>query len=222
MRKLLGGVAAACLAAAGSAGAATFSYDTDFAGGVGPEWTVSAGFNNGAPGILGQLSSVGAASATLSQTSVGASTSPLNGTLTFDLLGFLTIDGVNCCTDTFNLIINGSTRYQASFALGGSGAEQVHFNPDGATYTSSGSIRSISIPFTAVAGLNTFQFLYPALQGSGDEAFGLDNVEFSAEVTPPITPGPGIPEPATWAMMILGFGGVGTILRGRRRGLALA
>jgi hypothetical protein len=35
--------------------------------------------------------------------------------------------------------------------------------------------------------------------------------------------GPGgglVPEPASWAMMIMGFGGLGALMRGRRRGLA--
>jgi hypothetical protein len=31
-----------------------------------------------------------------------------------------------------------------------------------------------------------------------------------------------VPEPATWAMMLLGFGGIGFAMRRRRRGLALA
>ena len=30
------------------------------------------------------------------------------------------------------------------------------------------------------------------------------------------TPGGGVPEPATWAMMIMGFGGVGSLMRRRR------
>ena len=34
--------------------------------------------------------------------------------------------------------------------------------------------------------------------------------------------GPGVPEPATWAMMILGLGGVGATLRRRRSAMALA
>lgn len=42
----------------------------------------------------------------------------------------------------------------------------------------------------------------------------IDNITFDVADAP-------IPEPATWAMMILGFGGVGAILR-RRRGFALA
>jgi hypothetical protein len=32
----------------------------------------------------------------------------------------------------------------------------------------------------------------------------------------------GVPEPASWALMILGFGSAGAMLRGRRRPAALA
>jgi len=32
------------------------------------------------------------------------------------------------------------------------------------------------------------------------------------------TPTPGVPEPATWAMMLVGFGGLGAAMRGRRSG----
>ena len=32
----------------------------------------------------------------------------------------------------------------------------------------------------------------------------------------------GVPEPATWAMMLIGFGGIGMAMRRRRRGMALA
>jgi hypothetical protein len=44
-------------------------------------------------------------------------------------------------------------------------------------------------------------------------------------VVPPLTPGgpgvPGIPEPATWAMLIVGFFGIGAVLRQRRTSSAL-
>ena len=39
---------------------------------------------------------------------------------------------------------------------------------------------------------------------------------------PPVGPGPGVPEPATWGLMILGFGGIGAALRRRRTATAFA
>jgi hypothetical protein len=44
--------------------------------------------------------------------------------------------------------------------------------------------------------------------------FGTQIGEFSAPGVPGI---PGVPEPATWGLMILGFGGAGAALRSRRR-----
>jgi hypothetical protein len=44
---------------------------------------------------------------------------------------------------------------------------------------------------------------------SGDGAFG-GNINLSAA--------PGVPEPSTWAMMLLGFGGMGVAMRRRRTG----
>ena len=45
--------------------------------------------------------------------------------------------------------------------------------------------------------------------------FALDNVVLTGERG-------GVPEPASWALMILGFGGAGSLLRRRRRQLAIA
>jgi hypothetical protein len=47
--------------------------------------------------------------------------------------------------------------------------------------------------------------------------FVLDGVSLRAQAAPP---GPGVPEPATWAMMIAGFGLAGAALRRRNGGLA--
>jgi PEP-CTERM motif len=58
-------------------------------------------------------------------------------------------------------------------------------------------------------------------------AFGAANsgaVLFSTQAAPPPPPPPppgGVPEPATWAMMIIGFGAAGSMIR-RRRGVALS
>lgn len=62
------------------------------------------------------------------------------------------------------------------------------------------------------AGLHTFKLFYADRHTSQAELhFGVAGVNLTA----------GVPEPATWAMMILGFGGVGATLR-RRRTLGLA
>lgn len=48
------------------------------------------------------------------------------------------------------------------------------------------------------------------LQGSGgDHRYGIGEAQFTGTAV--------VPEPATWAMMIVGFGAVGASLRGRRR-----
>lgn len=204
------------LAAPAAASAATFAYSMDFAGGVGAEWSVAAPVNSGAGGILGELGG-GGSSATLTQASPDSGT----GVLEFDLLLFRSMDGVNAFTDEFNLTINGSNRYKAAFGtIGGGGVDTVFFNPDGATFTRTDvsgahSIRHVTISFAAVAGANTFAFSYPGLQSFQDEAWGLDNVSFTARVGPPV--GPGVPEPASWALMIAGFGAVGAAMRRQRR-----
>jgi hypothetical protein len=57
--------------------------------------------------------------------------------------------------------------------------------------------------------------LYKAKSGVGYEA---DSVGVLAYRDPPNFPGLGgaVPEPAAWTMMILGFGGIGALLRRRR------
>lgn len=55
-------------------------------------------------------------------------------------------------------------------------------------------------------------------QGGADESWGIDNLKITATLRDPTG---AIPEPATWAMMILGFGAAGTAMR-RRRAMALA
>ena len=68
----------------------------------------------------------------------------------------------------------------------------------------------VATPAAASSGL----FIPPLLVPGGGGGGGITTL-----VTPPTPPTsvPGVPEPATWAMMIIGFGLLGGLLRRRRR-----
>lgn len=145
-------------------------------------------------------------------------------TLSFDLLGYLSLDGDNFYQDNFRLRVNGTTIVRATFDLGGGGADQVFLAPAGATFDNTGphnglpdwggGLVHITVPVTLVAGLNTFRFGYRSLdglfhagfQGLCDEAWGFDNVTVTVSA---------VPEPATWAMMLIGFAGLAFAARRR-------
>lgn len=73
---------------------------------------------------------------------------------------------------------------------------------------------SITTTPTLSAGLHTFELFYADRQQTGASlSFSIpDNVIVT---TPPVG---GVPEPATWAMLLTGFGGVGVAARVRRFG----
>ena len=66
-----------------------------------------------------------------------------------------------------------------------------------------------------VAGVNTLDFRIT--DGGAPTAFRFDNMPGTADVLPPPPPVGGVPEPATWALMLTGFFGMGGMLRSRRR-----
>ena len=136
------------------------------------------------------------------------------GNAAFDINGYASLDGVNCCTDVFTLTLNGTDVFKGSFALGGGGTNTLYFGPVGATYTAAqfaffgGGVANLFVPLNFAAGTNTLVFSYSGdAQGLGDEAWGLSNVVVS---------GGAVPEPASWAMLIAGFGMVGYASRRRR------
>ena len=91
--------------------------------------------------------------------------------------------------------------------------DQNAFFPGGlATFTFNGGASSETRAFDNVAGFQTFAFNTANLTSvrvSADSAFAIDNVVLDAGgVT-------AVPEPATWAMMIGGFGAVGAAARRR-------
>jgi hypothetical protein len=189
--------------ATGATSAASFDYSTDFSGGVGSEWSISTSQNNNDSGILGQLAG---GSGTLSITSPGVG----SGRLSFDLLGFRTVDGYNCCTDVFSLFVNDTEIFRGVFAMGGGGGEGIELQPAGTAVTGGGQLRSIALDVSIAAGANTLRFDYGPMQGFGDEAWGLDNVVLTATVAP-------VPEPESYALMLAGLGLLGLITRRRIR-----
>ncbi len=152
-------------------------------------------------------------------------------TLSFVLDGYSSLDGQNWYEDDFTLSLNGTAIAKGTWNLGGGGTDAVYFAPVGATFdnvsgnglniTWTGGHVNVTTPLALTAGTNTLSFNYHALttdhagwQDMGDEGWGVSQVHVDG------APG-GVPEPATWALMIMGFGSLGAAMR-RRRALALA
>ncbi len=167
---------------------------------IGPEWSVIGGFDNGDAGILGQLHN---SVVTLSFDGMAGGSAAME----FDLIGFRTVDGVNCCTDTFSLLINGIEVFNANFPLGGGGSESINVNMLGAVVTGAGLMRNIAIPaFSIIAGTNEVTFDYGLMQGFNDEAWGLDNFLLEGDVRErQQNPNP-MPEPGVLGMLLVGAG----------------
>ena len=121
------------------------------------------------------------------------------GAVTFDLESPTQQQDPNFDFSNFTLVVNGTT----TFSLGGSPACTFCIVDNGANkFVLSGpAITSLQFTFDpAIQQAKQFR-----LVGVGDDI-----------------PGGVVPEPATWAMMIMGFGGVGALMRRRRGTMALA
>ena len=152
---------------------------------------------------------------------------PFGGTgaalLTFTIDGYASLDGANSYEDDFTLNLNGVDILKGTFDMGGGGANIVFFAPAGSVITPTsfgffaGGKTDFSVPIT-LNGSNTLTWSYtspgpdngPGGQGVGDESWSLQDVTVNTL---------GVPEPATWALMIGGFGMAGAALR-RRRAIA--
>jgi hypothetical protein len=117
-------------------------------------------------------------------------------TLVFDLLGYASLDGVNCCTDVFTLALNGTTILEGSYNLGGGGLNVTNTNLGSFTFagldndpnniTFAGGAITINGLLNLMAGSNTLTFSYsPGFQGLGDEGWGVANASVSAVPLPP-------------------------------------
>ena len=147
--------------------------------------------------------------------------------LFFRLRGTATVDGDNSYQDNFTILLNGTPLFSGTFNLGGGGNNVTFTNPSGAVlsnyiyngFNQGGSIK-FKVPVGLAAGSNTFSFAYTSpgpSNGGGqplsDEGFNIERVALISGA---------VPEPATWAMMILGFGLVGGAMRSRGRRVSVS
>jgi hypothetical protein len=102
----------------------------------------------------------------------------------------------------------------ASFTGTVAGVNLANFNVDGSTPGT--WVHFAGVANIAVAGNYLTSFTYNSASGPAGD-FVVDRAYIVAgDVTG------GIPEPATWGLMLLGFGGAGSALRASRRRMALA
>lgn len=119
--------------------------------------------------------------------------------LTFDLTGLdaatAAISGSWGADNFGSILLNGSTTGNAL-----TGIKYENFN----------ALTNFTIGSGFVAGLNTLDF--SVVDGGAPTAFRVDNLVGTAAAV-----SGAVPEPATWAMMMLGFGIVGSSIRRRRQ-----
>jgi hypothetical protein len=117
------------------------------------------------------------------------------GELTFDLIGYLTVDGANAEADSFFLSINGLDYLDALFRMGGGGGNVIDFIRPGVTIVSTvnngpglGGLTQLSALFSIQPGVNTIRFRYLMVgAGLADEAWGFRNAQLrgSVDLPPP-------------------------------------
>ena len=93
------------------------------------------------------------------------------------------------------------------------------FNDGGPTniYNPSWTDRNTPLSFVLNTSATSFTLTFSSTlnQDLSDESWGVDNLLITDNAR--VDPGPGVPEPSTWALMILGFGTAGAMLRRRER-----
>jgi hypothetical protein len=131
-------------------------------------------------------------------------------TITDDLGAFehsfdFTLDATNLTNTTVGTIILGAKDIDfTSITLDGFSLTQVGFDPSGENWELLGTVLSAGLHTIVVKG-SVIGF------GTTPGATYTGSLNIAA-----------IPEPATWALMIMGFGSAGYMIRSRRRAMALA
>lgn len=143
--------------------------------------------------------------------------------LTFDLLGYASVDGANCCSDTFSLFINDDLMFRGGFNMGGGGSNFINFIAPGVTILSStsygffaGGLTQFSVNHSILLGTNNYVFDYGVMQGIRDEGWGLRSAVVTADININDSSSP-VPEPATMLLLCTGIAGFAGIRLGRKK-----
>ena len=137
--------------------------------------------------------------------SLSATGAPYSGTMSFLRQG----DNANLLTVTFGGALLSGLGGASTFLDSVPGAGPVSFSSDFLDFSTSAE-RNFSLAFSGL----TNPFGSPSWTADSTGTFASDSREGPG--------GGGVPEPATWGLMIVGFGGVGMLLRRRRARNALA
>ncbi|THD57483.1 PEPxxWA-CTERM sorting domain-containing protein [Phenylobacterium sp.] len=239
------GAAFAAAALAGAAQADVTVYDNNFESGSTAGFTGAGGYTptidvapNGSTKFLGNLST-GQTTAVLTLNTAGLTSVTLN----YDLYSILSQDGNangagGGSGDSFVVTAGGNTISNFTFANYFGGNTQSFCGSDGSGGYVTGSCApqtgasakdtlgygapgggyddatyDFSYTFTPTGATTVITFTSNDNEGVANEFYGIDNVAVTG--VRPVTAG-GVPEPASWALMIMGFGGAGALLRRRR------
>ena len=149
------------------------------------------------------------------------------GSLNFVLNGYRTLDGSSKAAnwdDLFTLSLNNAVIGSGYFKLGGGGNSSwagtgtwTCTTCNIAQTNTGGSATFSNVVLNLLAGANTLKFAYsapdaPNGEGFANEAWGIG----SASVGSRTAIVSAVPEPETYAMMLLGLGMIGTIARRRK------
>lgn len=213
---------AAGLGVAGSANAALVTY-------TGADDGVSslAQMTNSAAAAASFLAAVPSASVIDFEGALPTGVSIVGGSITSNS-GCGPLCGINTTSGGRNFLslFGGQATFNFATAINSFGAYitglQTNFVVGQTLQFSDGSSQTIGVPNSingggAFVGFTDFgksvtSITYNAQSGSIGDIIAIDDVRFGN--------GGGVPEPATWAMMLLGFGGLGSMIRMRRRQLA--
>ena len=204
MRKLVLGLAGAAALAFGSTQASASAI-------------ITFGATNPVPGnndFQGNLAGLGL---TLFTTDGATITLTENSVLTFEFFGSesgfndtIQAGAVNF-TEMTNFTPWGAQLLGADSFLAGSLADLINFSSAGGADATVGDDGfGIFLGANAVSGLSTNVFWL----GYDDQITNVDDNHDDMIIR--VTVSPAVPEPATWAMMLLGFGAAGFVLRRRR------